>query len=445
MSQELSSARPETGHRDNHGRDDQAHRPPGQAPVVERIAGWSVRHRKTAVLGWLAMVAVVFFAGQQIGTSNVKSYDPGQAGQAEQTLNRLHIGGQPPAESVLIQARGGGRAFAADPQLRRAARQVASALRGLPPSAASDIRSPLGPGGGPLVSADGRSALVTFHVTGTETSAVLPALRAVAALQASHPRLRIAEAGDASVNREANAQLSYYFRRAENTSLPVTLILLLAVFGALIAAGIPLLLAVTAVVTAILLSSVVGQWLPIGQSAAEVVLIIGMAVGVDYSLFYLRREREERARGRGTGEALRIAASTSGRAIVISGLTVMIALAGLFLTGYSEFTGIAVGAIAVVGVAVGGSLTALPALLSWLGSWAAGRTAAGSRSSAVAAPPPGRRSCGPRWSAGWCAVRPCGAASRRSRCSRWPRPLSACAWATRPIADSPPACPWCRP
>jgi len=100
------------------------------------------------------------------------------------------------------------------------------------------------------------------------------------------------------------------------------------------------------------------------------VLLIGMAVGIDYSLFYLRREREERANGASVGEALRIAAGTSGRAIVISGLTVMIALGGLFLVGAAFFTGMAIGAITVVGVAVVGSLTVLPALLSWLGRWA---------------------------------------------------------------------------
>ena len=152
--------------------------------------------------------------------------------------------------------------------------------------------------------------------------------------------------------------------------MPITLILLIAVFGALIAAGIPVLLAGTAVFTALALLAIPGQWLPIDSSTSEVVLLIGMAVGVDYSLFYLRREREERARGASTEQALRTAAATSGRAILVSGLTVMIALAGLFLTGVSEFTGIALGTIAVVGVAVIGSLTFLPALLSWLGPWA---------------------------------------------------------------------------
>jgi RND superfamily putative drug exporter len=157
------------------------------------------------------------------------------------------------------------------------------------------------------------------------------------------------------------------FRKAEETSVPVTLILLLVVFGSLIATGIPVLLAITAVTAAISLLSVIGQWLPVGPSTSEVVLVIGMAVGVDYSLFYLRREREERARGRSPADALRITAGTSGRAIVISGLTVMIALAGLFLTSLSVFDGIALGSIAVVGIAVAGSLTVLPALLAWLG------------------------------------------------------------------------------
>ena len=161
----------------------------------------------------------------------------------------------------------------------------------------------------------GRSALVTFKVPGNpsnEDQAVAPALHAVAAVQARHPGLRIQEAGDASTDRAANALIGQDFRRAEVTSVPVTLILLIVVFGALIAAGIPLLLAATAVTTAISLLALPGQWLPVGSSTSEVVLLIGMAVGVDYSLFYLRREREERARGAGTMEALRRAAATSG-------------------------------------------------------------------------------------------------------------------------------------
>jgi RND superfamily putative drug exporter len=327
-----------------------------------------VRHRKTAVFGWLILVAVVFLAGQAMGSKSLPGYDAGQSGQAEQALHRLGLVA-PAVEDVLIQARAPGQTFTSDPAMRQAARQVTAALTGLP-RAATGIRSPLAAGNRALVSADGRSALVTFDVPGPtadQATAVAPALQAVAAVQARYPGLRIAEGGDASYGRAINTVLGNGFRKAEATSVPVTLVLLLLVFGALVAAGIPLLLAISSVMVALSLLTVISQWLPVGSNTSEIVLIIGMAVGVDYSLFYLRREREERAAGHDTREALRIAAATSGRAIVISGLTVMIALAGLFLSGYNVFTGMAFGTIAVVGVAVLGSLTVLPALLSWLG------------------------------------------------------------------------------
>ena len=367
MRQPSSSVLPETGQV-------REHPPRSRAPVVERIAGWSARHRKTAVFGWFLLVAVIFVACHQLPAKNLPSNDAGQSGVAEQTLQRLGYT-TPPHEYVLIQSRGSGgpgHTFRTDPAMRRAARQVAAALATLP-HAARDIATPFGHGGAALVSANGRSALVTFTVPGNinnEDQTVVPALHAVAAVQARHPGLLIAEAGDASADRAANAIVSHDFRQAEETSVPITLILLIGVFGALIAAGIPVLLAGTAVFTALALLAIPGQWLPTGSSTSEVVLLIGMAVGIDYSLFYLRREREERARGAGTEQALRTAAATSGRAILVSGLTVMIALAGLFITGVSEFTGIAIGTIAVVGVAVVGSLTFLPALLSWLGPWA---------------------------------------------------------------------------
>ena len=360
MRQLSSSVLPETG-----SSREQPRR--SRAPVVERVAGWSARHRKTAVLGWLVLVAAVFIAGQMLSAKNLPSNDAGQSGQAEQTLQRLGVV-TPPQENVLIQPRGAGR-LDSDPQMRQAVRQVVTALSALPHSA-RDIVSPLRPGHAGLVAGDGRSALVTFHVPGkaaNEDQAVAPALRAVATIQAAHPGLRIQEAGDASTDRAITSLLGRGFRRAEATSVPITLVLLLLVFGALVAAGIPLLLAITSVMTALSLLTVLSRWLPVGSSTSEVVLIIGMAVGVDYSLFYLRREREERTAGHSSAEALRIAAGTSGRAIVVSGLTVMAALAGLFLTGYDVFTGVALGTIAVVGVAVLGSLTVLPALLSWLG------------------------------------------------------------------------------
>jgi putative drug exporter of the RND superfamily len=344
----------------------------GRAQVVELIAGWSARHRKTALLGWLLLVAAAVLIGGTLGTKQLNSYDPGQSGRAERVLARPSVV-QPATETVLVQARraGGRDTVAGDPEIRQAIRQVTAALAAMP-KVATAIGSPLAPGGHKLISRDGRAALVTFNVAGNQNNAdqtVAAAQRAVAAVQARHPDLIVAESGTASIDRATNDIVSADFRHAEETSVPITLMLLLVVFGALIAAGIPLLLAGTAVATAISLLAIPSRWLPIGGTTSSIVLLIGMAVGVDYSLFYLRREREERAAGRGKDEAIRVAAATSGRAIVVSGLTVMISLAGLFLTGIDVFSGLAVGTILVVGVTVLGSLTALPAALSLLGAW----------------------------------------------------------------------------
>jgi putative drug exporter of the RND superfamily len=332
-------------------------------PIVERVAGWSARHKKTAVFGWLLLVIACVVIGQRVGTSNINSYDPGQAGVAERVLNEPVVQ-QPDSESVLLQAPAG-RSFADDASLRLAVRDVVAALHSVPKSANS-IESPFTSDG--LV--NGRSALVTFNVAGNpnnDDSTVVPAMNAVAAVHV--PGITIGEAGGATLDRAIGSSSSQDFHKAELTSVPISLALLLIVFGALIAAGIPLLLAGTAVISAISLLAIPSRWLPVGSTTSSIVLLVGMAVGIDYSLFYLRRVREERAAGLSTPESLRVAARTSGRAIVVSGMTVMVSLAGLFLTGIDVFSGVAVGTIIVVGVAMLGSLTFLPGLLAMLGTW----------------------------------------------------------------------------
>jgi RND superfamily putative drug exporter len=331
-------------------------------PVVERVAGWSARHRIVVVIGWLLLVAVAFTVGQKVSQGNVQGYDPGQAGQAERVMNRPVVK-QPAAETILVQARAAGHSYASDPQMRQAVTEVVGALRQLPRSA-TNIRSPLTSPG----MTSGRSALVTFQIPdGAADSVVVPDLNAVSAVAARHRGLKVEEAGDASLSRAVGKSTGQDFRKAEVTSIPVTLALLLLVFGALIAAGIPLLLAGTAVISAISLLAVPGHWLPIDGTTSSIVLLVGMAVGIDYTLFYLRRVREERANGHTTRTALDTAARTSGKAIAVSGLTVMTSMAGLFLTGFDVFNGVAIATIMVVGIAVIGSLTFLPALLSLLG------------------------------------------------------------------------------
>ncbi len=181
------------------------------------------------------------------------------------------------------------------------------------------------------------------------------------------PGFTVEQFGDASINKQLNDSIGKDFSRALVTSLPITLVILLLAFGALVAASIPILLALTAVLATIGLVAVTSHFSPVDSSINEVILLIGLAVGVDYSMFYLRREREERESGRSEQASLAAAAATSGRAVLVSGLTVMVAMAGMYLGGASTFTSFATGTIIVVAVAVVGSLTVLPALLAWLG------------------------------------------------------------------------------
>ncbi len=150
-------------------------------------------------------------------------------------------------------------------------------------------------------------------------------------------------------------------------SLPLTLLILALVFGSLVAGLVPLALGFTSVLATIGLVSLESHLVPMDQNVTAVILLIGLAVGVDYSLFYLRREREERAEGRSEGAALAAAAATSGRSVLISGATVIIAMAGMLLSGSQVFIGFSIATMTVVAVAMLGSLTVLPAVLSKLG------------------------------------------------------------------------------
>jgi RND superfamily putative drug exporter len=192
-------------------------------------------------------------------------------------------------------------------------------------------------------------------------------MAAVTAAQRAHPDLRIEQSGGGSTEKEIEELFSADLSKASTTSLPITLVVLLVAFGALLAAGIPLLLAITAILATMGLVGPLSQLTPVDDAVNHVILLIGLAVGVDYSLFYLRREREERAAGRSEGAALEAAAATSGRAVLVSGITVMIAMAGMFLSGDKTFMSFSIATMMVVAVAMIGSLTVLPAVLSKLG------------------------------------------------------------------------------
>ena len=144
---------------------------------------------------------------------------------------------------------------------------------------------------------------------------------------------------------------------------------MLLAFGALIAAGVPVLLAITSVAATMGIAAPLSHLIHAEPTVTSMIVLIGMAVGVDYSLFYLKREREERAAGHSTLDAVEIAAATSGHSILVSGAAVVASMAGLFIVGGATFDSLASGAIVVVVVDVIGSVTVLPALLAKLGRW----------------------------------------------------------------------------
>jgi RND superfamily putative drug exporter len=333
--------------------------------LAARAGRWSARHWKTATFGWLAFVAAAVVLGGAVGAKQLdpSTSSPGESGRMDRILDDGFK--QPAGETVLIQS----RKLAADaPAFRAAIQEVVTRVSAVP--AVANVRSPLDPAHHEQISADRRSATVAFDIRGDPDDAAAkidPVVAAVEQAQAAHPGLRISEFGAATKDEQINESVAKDLERAGLLSLPVTLIVLLVAFGALVAAGIPLLLALTAVIAALGLLALPSHVWPVDENVSAVVLLIGLAVGVDYSLFYLKREREERAAGRSEAAALEAAAATSGRSVLISGVTVMIAMAGMFVTGDPTFSSFAMATILVVAIAVLGSLTVLPALLSRLG------------------------------------------------------------------------------
>jgi uncharacterized membrane protein YdfJ with MMPL/SSD domain len=331
----------------------------GLPNLAATLGGWSARHKVVAIVGWLALVVVLTMIGSAAGqvTMTAAEYGTGESGRS--MWLRADAGIKDPAtELVMVH---GAAATGASSALRAAVSGVVASVE------ATGLVQGVRP---PAFSPDGRNVLIQFAMKGdpdTAANRVQPVLDAVGRVRAAHPEVTIEQFGDASANKWFNDAIAKDAKRAEWTVVPVAIGILLVVFGALVAALLPVLLALTAFMAANGLLAVISHALHVDTSASSVMLLMGMAVGVDYCLFYLRREREERTKGASNEVALRTAAATSGRSVVVSGLTVMVAMAGMFLSGMQIFAGFAIATISVVLIAVVGSVTVLPALLSLLG------------------------------------------------------------------------------
>jgi uncharacterized membrane protein YdfJ with MMPL/SSD domain len=335
--------------------------------IAARMGRWSASHWKTAVFGWLAFVIAAFYIGNVVGTKNIKNEDSGtgQSRRADQILRDGFPKSDALTEIVLVQS---SSKTVGDPEFRSTVNQVIATVKSN--SAIKNVKSPLDGANPDQVSKDRHTAMVTWEMKGkyddakTKIDAVETAVTKVAD---RHPSFYVGEAGAVSSQKALDKMFNDQLKTAGERSIPITIIVLLLVFGALVAVGVPLLLALSGVLATVGLVALPSHLVPMDQNVDAVILLIGLAVGVDYSLFYLKREREERAAGRGSRAAIEAAAATSGRSVLISGFTVMIAMAGMMFAGDKSYLGFGIATMMVVGIAMLGSLTVLPALLSKLG------------------------------------------------------------------------------
>jgi len=326
-------------------------------PVLVRIARWSANHPWRALLSWLLVVGA--FLSIPLFVDTVRATDAqlevGESARATKMLSEAGLV-EPSAENVLITSRGGPLDVA---EGERVAGDLATRLATLPE---------VGGVGTPTVGRDRSAVLLTVTIAGdpdTASERVSPILAETARAQEAHPGLLVEQTGTASMSLGIDERLAADFQRAEFVNFPITLVILLFAFGALIAAGVPILLGMSAVGAALGLAAVVSHVFPHANAANTVILTTGMAVGIDYSLFYLNRARRERGRP----DAVERAAETAGHTVMTSGVAVIVSLAGLYLVGDTVFDSLATGSIIVVAVAVSGALVALPAVLALLGPW----------------------------------------------------------------------------
>src|SRR3954466_1480263 len=336
--------------------------------IAARMGRWSANHWKTAVFGWLAFVVASVAIGTVVGTKYLSTSDSnvGEAARADKIIEAgfpTKVDEQ--GEMIFIQSK---THNVNDPAYKAVVADLTRTIDRFPQ--VSKIESPLAPGQTDQISKNGHSAMITFVPKGTFDEASLyidNITKAVDKVETRHPGFYVEEIGSVSTEKKFQAIFNSQLVKVGLIALLLTLVILLFVFGSAVAALVPLLLALTAVMATVQLVSIPSQFIPVDAQISEVILLIGLAVGIDYSLFYVRREREERRAGRSERASLEAAAATSGRAVLVSGFTVLIAMAGMFFSGDKTFMSFSVGTMMVVFVAMVGSLTVLPALLGRLG------------------------------------------------------------------------------
>src|SRR5215211_2608446 len=351
-------------------------------PWTVRVAAWSARHRWPVFLLWFVATFGMLGAGFAAGGINALDVndDPNGPKLESETAYDVLGAGEPvePGERLVVVIDGGSgaaadRAFVATVHDLVADLKAARAtVDGSAQPTFDDVIDPfvVSPDAG-LLSPDGSTVQVVGNVPGErdvvrQKLAPVPAI--VDGVRASLPNARVHVISSTFINDDITSLINEELDGSLRLTIPVTFLILLAAFGAIVASVIPLLLAITSLAAAYgflaLYSQTVGA---VSPNATQLIVLMGLAVAVDYSLFMITRFRTERRRGASVGDAIETSSSTAGRAVFFSGIAVVISLGGLVTLGISLFTSMAVGTMGVVAVSVIGSLTFLPATLAIVG------------------------------------------------------------------------------
>jgi len=334
---------------------------------TRRIARISAEHPKTVIAVWAvilaASIAVIVSLLSGVLSNDQQFVNTPEAERAAQQMNRLGVG-DTITESIVLTATDG--SFR-DPAKLAAADRLAQRIQALGPDVVARVIPPRADPS--LVSKDGTVAVIAVQMTGDMSKATddIPAVLDITHAADGQDGIDIAVTGVSSINDAVNTVSEQDLRTGEAIGVGVGLIVLVVVFVALVAAVIPLILGLVAITLALALTALVGQIGDLSFFVSNMVTMMGLALGIDYSLFILSRFREERAAGVPKLDAIENAGATSARAVFFSGLTVVVALAGLLIVPLSVFISLSVGAILVAISAVLAALTLLPAIISLLG------------------------------------------------------------------------------
>ena len=336
-----------------------------EGSITARLARASARYRWYVIAAWVALVAVA--GGLAFGIGDVLTADDAvvsnaESERAETLLEERLRGPEAPQEFVVVRSATGTVDDAAFAEVTSDLLVRIRMLEGTVVAATSYYET----GYEGLVSADRRTTLIPVTLAGEigDAEAMAGPLVGVVESFEAPAGFETLVAGQGSIGRTFTETSERVLRRGEGIGVPIALLILLAVFGAAVAAGIPLVVALVAVVTALGVAFLVGQGFQLSFFVVNMITVVGLAVGIDYSLFIVQRYREERLRGFTIEAAISRAGATANRAVLFSGGAVVIGLLGLLLVPSNVYQSLGLGAISV---AVLAALTLLPALLSVLG------------------------------------------------------------------------------